>query len=194
MHKYPSFCTCKKHTPKRLPHRVKSPRSAPSTLLRLQARSGPSGDRHHHPSLRRCNPEEEKRRKKVPFCHARDFLFFSMRGTLRSFDSLHFDRCPLRGFERDATSNSMLLFPLFLLLIPKSGPSCLHIDFRWNLNSENYFLETIEGRETWNTIKAEACLINCRFFKLDIRRELKIDPLYSLRQHLLIMKCSKDST
>ncbi|CAL9121613.1 unnamed protein product [Musa acuminata var. zebrina] len=183
MHKYPSFCTYMKRTPKWLPHRVKSPRSAPSTLLRLQARSDPSGDRHRHPSLRRCNQEEEKRRKRVSFCHARDFLFFSMRGTLRSFDSLHFDRYPLRGFERDAISNSMLLFPLFLLLIPKSGPPCLHIAFRWNLkdgdtNVRIFFLISIQ------TYKS----------KVDIRRELKIDPLYSLRQHLLIMKCSKDST
>lgn len=122
MHKYPSVCTYKKRTPKRLPR-----------LDPLQARSGPSGDRHRHPSLRRCNQDEEKRRKRVSFCHAVDFLFCSMRGTLRSFDSLHFARYPLRGFERDATSNSMLLFPLFFLLIPKTGPSCLLIGFRWNL-------------------------------------------------------------
>ncbi|RZR84111.1 hypothetical protein BHM03_00010882 [Ensete ventricosum] len=111
-------------------HPVKPPRSAASTLLLLQARRGPSGDRHRHPPLRRCN-QEEKRRKRVSFCHARDFLFCSMRGTLLSVDPLHFARCALRGFERDATSNSMLLFPLFLLLIPKSGPSCLHIGFGW---------------------------------------------------------------
>ncbi|CAL9058965.1 unnamed protein product [Musa banksii] len=120
-----------------------------------------------------------------------------MRGTLRSFDSLHFDRYPLRGFERDAISNSMLLFPLFLLLIPKSGPSCLHIGFRWNL----FFKLVVRPcNDLFPYSPIHAMLFLMPMYLIHVVKahlfhsELKIDPLYSLRQHLLIMKCSKDST